>query len=148
MMMACKWGDDCGLGYYCLAPGCNMGSCVVKPPAAGASPDEAQVCGCDGNTYYNGDIAAASGVSVKADGACAGIMTCDPATPCPGTLKCNREVADKATCSPNVTGKCLAVPVSCPLDGPKARACSNNTCELKCSLIQSQNPWFEDATCN
>jgi hypothetical protein len=144
----CVWGDDCGGGYYCLAPGCGMGECVQKPIAAGQSPDPAPVCGCDGVTYWNEDVAASLGVSVATTGQCAMPIACGPGMDCPGGMKCNRQVADQASCNAAGTGECWGTAVSCPLEGPLGRACSNGQCELQCSLIQSQNPWFADPTCN
>lgn len=144
----CTWGDDCGGGYYCDAPGCGAGNCIQKPVPAGLSPILDPVCGCDGLSYWNAEIAASQGISIASAGACAAVVPCGPGAPCPAGTKCDREVADKASCDPRAPGQCLGIPLSCPLDGPKGRACSNDQCELRCSLIQSQNPWFDDPTCN
>jgi len=144
----CLWGDDCGAGYYCFAPGCAMGDCIPKPGGAGLSPDAVPVCGCDGVTYWNQEVAASKGASIATMGACSMPIACGPQMPCPGSMKCSREVPDSASCSPDVTGECWGTAISCPLEGPKARACTNRTCELTCSLIQSQNAWFQDPTCN
>lgn len=148
MNTPCVWGDDCGPGQYCFAPGCGSGTCIQKPVPAGQSPDPAPVCGCDGATYWNADVAASQGMSVASDAACASPIPCGPGAPCPGTMKCDRQVPDQPACGPQVTGECWGTPLSCPLDGPQGRACSNDKCELRCSLIQSQNPWFDDPTCN
>ena len=144
----CVWGDDCGAGYYCLAPDCGAGMCVQKPFAGGQPPQPDPVCGCDGVTYWNKEVAASLGASVAATGSCSMPIACSPNMGCPPGMKCNREVADKVSCSPDVMGQCWGTPIQCSLDGPKARACSNDTCELQCSLVQSQNPWFADPTCN
>lgn len=144
----CVWGDDCGAGHYCLAPGCAMGTCTPKPSGAGLSPEAAPVCGCDGVTYWNQEVADSKGASVAAMGPCSMPVICGPQMPCPGSMKCSREVADGASCSPEATGECWGTALSCPLDGPKGRACTTATCELTCSLIQSQNAWFEDPTCD
>ncbi len=145
----CVWGDDCGSeNKYCLAPGCQNGTCIQKPPAAGLPPDPTPVCGCDGVTYWNLEVAASQGMSVAMDGACTTMIACGPDMACPSNMKCSRPVADAASCSEDATGECWGTPLSCSLDGPKARACTTDTCELQCSLIQSQNPWFEDPTCD
>ena len=143
----CTWGDDCGGNLYCLAPGCGMGTCQPKPPPAGLSPNPEPVCGCDGVTYWSPDTAASKGQSVASEGACAMPIVCGPNMACPMGMKCNRIVADAAACSPDTLGECWGTAISCPLGGPSARACTTGTCELQCSLIQSQNPWYEDPTC-
>lgn len=143
----CVWGDDCGPGYYCLAPGCGAGDCVQKPVPAGQSPDPAPVCGCDGVTYWNDEVAASLGMSIESAGACAAPIPCGPGLMCPGNMKCNRQVTDEPSCDPQAMGECWGTALSCPLVGPVGRACTNAKCELQCSLIQSQNPWYEDPTC-
>jgi len=144
----CALGDDCGgTILYCEAPGCVSGTCQPRPPAAGLSPDPDPVCGCDGITYWSPDVAASKGQSVAAPGACAMPIVCGPNMPCPAGKKCNRPVADSLSCDPGALGECWATALSCPLDGPKARGCVSSACELQCSLVQSENPWFEDAGC-
>lgn len=145
--MPCVWGDICGGNFYCEAPGCGAGTCKLKPPAAGLSPVPDPVCGCDGISYWAADVAASKGMSVESQGACAVPSPCGPGVLCGAGLRCNRNVADLASCDANATGLCYGVPLSCPLDGPKARGCISGQCELKCSLIQGENPWFEDPTC-
>lgn len=145
--MPCTWGDTCGGNFYCEAPGCGAGTCKLKPPMAGLSPSPDPVCGCDGVTYWGADVAASKGMSVASQGACPAPAACGPGMACGSGLRCNRNVADQASCDPNATGICWGTPLSCPLDGPKARGCISGLCELKCSLIQGENPWFEDPTC-
>jgi hypothetical protein len=144
----CTWGEDCGPDNYCDAPGCGMGQCAPKPIAAGLPPDPDYVCGCDGVTYWNGAVAASKGMSVASMGACAAPIGCGPGMACPAGSKCSYKVMDAASCGMATKGECVGTPLSCPLDGPKARACTTSTCELTCSLLQSQNPWYEDASCN
>jgi hypothetical protein len=143
----CVWGDDCGPGYYCNAPGCGVGACAPLPPPVGLSPDKAPVCGCDGYTYWNSDIAAWLGAAPMSAGVCQGAAPCGPGSPCPGLLRCNRAVADAASCANDATGTCWGMPNICDLAGPKGRGCIGGTCELECSLVQGQNPWHPDPTC-
>lgn len=156
-------GDPCGLGadcampppnsaLFCDKPGCGvgMGTCALQPKSQlGLSQTAAPVCGCDHVTYWNGDYAAFHGISIASQGACPGAtaVVCDENTPCPGTMKCNRVVVGAAQCDPSAPGTCWSMPVSCPLGGVAARACSNQTCQSMCDLVQSQNPWWNDATC-
>lgn len=144
----CTWGDDCGANLYCDAPGCGAGQCANKPVPAGLPAEESPVCGCDGVTYWNEPVAASKGQSVAAQGPCLVPLACGPQMPCPGGMKCRRRVEDAAACGGDAPGECWGTAISCSLDGPRARACSNGTCELECSLVQSQNPWYDDPTCN
>lgn len=137
---------------FCDKPGCGAGAgtCALQPKnQLGLSQTAAPVCGCDHVTYWNAEYAAFHGVSIGAQGACAaaGGVACDASTPCPGTMKCNRLVADQPQCSASAPGTCWSMPVSCPVGGAAAKACSNGSCQSVCDLIQSQNPWWNDATC-
>jgi hypothetical protein len=144
----CNWGDPCGPGLFCDAAGCGPGKCKKKPPGAGEKKDFDPVCGCDHVSYWNENIAAIHGAAVKAAGACAPAdgIACSGALPCPAGASCNEQVADVTGCALDL-GQCWGVPVACGLNGPTGRACTNSMCELQCSLIQSNNSWYADATC-
>ncbi len=139
----------CDTGLYCDAPGCGAGTCQPKPPLGTLSQAFAPVCGCDHITYWNADLAAYRGAAVLAQGTCTGsnAVACSAMTPCPSGDKCNRQVGAMAQCGAGAQGTCWGVPLACPLSGPKGKACSNASCQTVCTLIQSQNPWWDDGTC-
>jgi hypothetical protein len=145
----CMGLGGCDAGFYCEAPGCGDGVCVARPPPGIQPQNKDVVCGCDGVTYWNAPIAWANGAGVKSAGACPDnfAVACDAATPCAPGLECNRKVPAAGACSPQAAGTCWGVPLACALDGPQAKACSNGACALECSLVQSQNPWFDDGGC-
>jgi hypothetical protein len=145
----CMGPDGCDPGLYCQAKECGAGACAIKPPPGIQPQTKAEICGCDGVTYWNADIAAASGASVRQAGVCPDKLAvhCDAATPCAPGLRCNRKVEAAAACLPSATGACWGVPISCALEGPRAKGCTNQACVLECSLVQSQNPWFNDGAC-
>jgi hypothetical protein len=67
----CFNNSDCTPAEYCeknLADCEGEGMCFVKPDLCTQIFDP--VCGCDGNTYSNGCLAAQAGVSVASEGEC------------------------------------------------------------------------------
>jgi len=68
---SCDSNADCDPDFYCekaLLDCEGRGDCSLKPLACPGVFDP--VCGCDGIDYSNACAAAASGVSVEADGPC------------------------------------------------------------------------------
>jgi hypothetical protein len=70
----CMNDDECGAGRFCAYD--RSASCGESGPGACqvyadvCSPDFAEVCGCDENTYANECTAQARGISVASDTAC------------------------------------------------------------------------------
>ncbi|MES1241012.1 MAG: Kazal domain-containing protein [Acidobacteriota bacterium] len=72
---ACSTNEQCGEGEFCakLFGSCDeSGLCEPRPESCvehGHVIDK-PVCGCDGKTYGNYCLAAASGVNVRSEGPC------------------------------------------------------------------------------
>lgn len=75
-------------------------------------------------------------------------VACSAQMPCGLGKYCNLQVGSAAQCGSGPIGTCWGLPFACPLDGAKAKACTTQTCETQCALIASNNPWFDDGTCN
>lgn len=145
----CAWGSQCANGLYCDAPGCGPGTCTEKPGPAQIGDASSPVCGCDGVTYWNSDVAAYAGAATMMSGACPSSMSvfCDDTTPCAAGQTCNRPIADASQCGTNAPGTCWAVPPECPLmESVQKTACTDMTCAGLCSLIASHNPYY-DGSC-
>jgi hypothetical protein len=73
---ACTTNEQCGEGELCakfFASCGESGKCEPRPESCvehGHIIDK-PVCGCDGKTYGNYCLAAAAGVNVRSEGACA-----------------------------------------------------------------------------
>jgi hypothetical protein len=146
----CSWEQSgCQEGLYCNAVGCGDGACDTKPIPAQEKKDQAPVCGCDGVTYWNENIAAQHGASVSASGPCppAVAVPCGAGAACTSGLRCNKRIDGPESCELDVQGECWGVPLSCPVEGTQATACTNGECATECALIHSQNPWYDAGLC-
>jgi hypothetical protein len=143
---------DCGVGFYCDAPGCTSdGTCA--PVAVAEDPVKAPVCGCDGMIYWNASIAAKNAVSVAHGGTCASVKPCGGFTdvPCPQGTVCSYQIPDVSLCKvKHPSGICWAMPTVCmPALGvaPTTRACKAAACADECEFIKSGASFYVDATC-
>lgn len=143
--------DTCGAGNYCNAPNCVSGTCA--PLGTADQPIKTPVCGCDGNTYWNAELAAKKGMSVSATGECAVPDGCGGFTSqkCDIGATCNHRVANAQECNiADNGGSCWVIPEPCPIAagfGPNTRACNSLSCTDECNLIKLQTAWYVDNTC-
>jgi hypothetical protein len=142
--------EPCGALSYCKSSDCVTGVCAPRP--AEASNAESPVCGCDGFTYWNDNVAASRGASVRSSGACAPGVACGGGggATCADGFSCNLHVPGVGGCAALVvSGTCWALPTTCPtiLIGPNTRACASPTCEGRCALVRKQAVYYEDNTC-
>ncbi|CAN5887355.1 hypothetical protein BH11MYX4_BH11MYX4_55500 [soil metagenome] len=143
--------DPCGPNAYCKSSDCVSGACAPRP--AETSSAESPVCGCDDITYWNDNVAAARGMSVKAKDACKSAVKCGgpgPTKACPAGFSCDMEVASAGGCAiQSAPGVCWALPKTCPaiLIGPVTRACGAGACEGRCQLVDKQETYYRDNSC-
>jgi hypothetical protein len=143
--------NPCPVGQYCDSPGCHaQGTCVPQPTSAAMTRDP--VCGCDKFNYWNAEVAAQRGASVSATGECAAPVTCGgfAARPCPGLFgSCSSKVPSGQLCSASeAVGACWALPDTCAAENaPQSRQCLSLSCNDACSLIRSEQRWYDDDTC-
>ncbi|HET6335950.1 MAG TPA: Kazal-type serine protease inhibitor domain-containing protein [Polyangiales bacterium] len=129
-------GLQCAGELYCNFPiatqcgsGDQFGQCATKPTAC--TKELREVCGCDGTTYGNPCLAAAAGVSIQKDGACATNnegQTCGGliGAQCPSGQYCN--YPEGAQCgAADQTGTCKTIPDVCTADYTPVCGCDDKT---------------------
>jgi hypothetical protein len=114
-------------------------------------------CGCDGITYWNGEIAAFHGINVAAAGACvpAKATACSDQTPCKDDASCNLDVGTQNKCSviEPPLGTCWQLPKTCPDvgGGGRVKYCLSigPACASYCDAIRSEQSFYRPANnCN
>jgi hypothetical protein len=151
---ACQWGSNtCGMGFYCNAPGCAMGTC--EPIGTADDPNKAPVSGCDNVNYWNATTAARYGMSVGATGECAQGEYCGgfASLQCPAQGQfCGYIHASDLDCNiSDGTGICWGMPEMCSQIGfgGDKRACFGNPtdpCLYECDAIKTQSDHWTDTS--
>jgi hypothetical protein len=85
------------------------------------------VCGCDGQTYGNACMAAASGVSIAHFGPCEKAPSCSDHGDCPPGFYCQKNFGD---CDGQ--GTCAPMPTICPLIFAPVCGCDEQTYDNAC----------------
>jgi hypothetical protein len=151
----CDANHACGQGYFCFDAACGLqgagtGTCQpVETTEAKAAP----VCGCDGVTYWNSRLGAASPHSIRADGACPageGTKGCSTSGGCAAEAG-ERCAYARDTCSSALgAGTCWVVPASCSETKVVAKRCeggSQSSCAKLCDLITSGKAFHDVNGC-
>lgn len=146
---ACTATSGCTSTEYCDGAACGAGVCRPRPPT---SPTFDPVCGCDGITYWNQEVARAAGRSVVSVGSCAGTaVTCSSFGSC--AAPANKCVVERTSCSGfESTGRCWSIPGDrvCPAGSKTVRTCGftgGGTCLTRCEAILGGGSFAPDATC-
>jgi hypothetical protein len=145
--VACERPQDCGKNQYCFFAACGTAGACRDVPAE--SDVKNPVCGCDGVSYWNESIAAASSVSVRSSGPCAGAgaKTCalgQQEVACQGDARC---AAVATICTPTVSGVCWRIPSKCPKTDEIGRSCKDGKCDTVCNLMEAHVAFTSGVGC-
>ncbi|HEY8079478.1 MAG TPA: hypothetical protein VIF62_35350 [Labilithrix sp.] len=108
------------------------------------------VCGCDHQTYWNAELAAAAGVNLSSATQCGdGVaLKCSNGTPkCAGGAFCNDNVGPIATCGvTSGAGTCWVMPATCPTATQTEKACNGSGgCRTLCDAIKNERTFGLDS---
>ena len=141
----CTSNDDCDEADYCFSEGGCDAPGVCQPRPVVCTLEFNPVCGCDGQTYANACVAAASGVNIASRGACEvnggcnSNADCDEADYCfsedgcdtPGICQlrprfCTREFRPVCGCDGRTYGN------ACQAAAAGMNVASQGVCEVTC----------------
>jgi len=143
---SCSANTACPKGAYCASAIGVCGGGVCAPMPLGCPDVEMPVCGCNGKTYGNACDAAAAGVTVKANGACAPnpkVCGGPTAAKCPS----KSEMCDLQGCGPGAPGLCVPWLPSCPPVNAVVCGCDGKTYESDCARVKAGIGKASDGAC-
>jgi hypothetical protein len=128
---ACSDTVGCAPGQHCRRPlgQCGgAGFCVPLPKQC--PPLSRMVCGCDGQSYANGCVAARAGVGLVSAGYCGRPVGCDDSAQCPGAAAC---VTPPGECGG--VGHCVAVGPQCSNALAPVCGCDGGEYRNRCAAL-------------
>jgi hypothetical protein len=155
----CKSNSDCVDAGYCKKAACaaERGVCTPKPTKCNDDPEETEVCGCDGVTYFSSCLAEYNGENVSLHGICSDAVAVKCSASNPACVNfpngsCGYLYPAPASC-PNggqITplGKCFVLPDSCPIYANRFSSCNSNTkCQGTCDAVKDERPYYRQLGC-
>jgi Kazal-type serine protease inhibitor domain len=166
----CRESSECGTLQVCTKAACGdaVGFCEARQSTCGT--EFFPSCGCDGITYFNDCLRAASGASLRAQGECgrAAARCGEREGACPADAFCARLDVKGPACRDNArtSGTCWVVPSRCESSAPAGadlwRSCAgpggspsgsmgkssgDRPCVDTCTAIRSEVPHERQFRC-